>query len=174
MTVTLQQPFHVRNEGSGSEGQRGSSPAWLSDPVSASQLLASTSITGKRAFSLMFQSYATSYVTIKKGYAFGKLLPDPYYCYCARDRFTLFDSRRAGNLLNETSTFSQGGFHLMVHECGSLCSGPRRIPRNIPEIGPLSQLLVRVSTGLIIYTVQRQLQEGSTKYYTKNDSRWRK
>lgn len=54
----------------------------------------------------------------------------------------------------------------MGHECGSRCSS--RIPRNIPEIGPLSQLLVRVSTGLIIYTVQQQLQEGSTKYSTKN------
>lgn len=94
MTVSLQQPLHVRNEGSGSEGQRGSSPAWPSDPVSVSQLLASTSITGKGAFSLMFQSYAISYVTIEKRlYAFGKLLPDPYYCYCARDS-VWFPTRR--------------------------------------------------------------------------------
>lgn len=45
----------------------------------------------------------------------------------------------------------------MGHQCGSRCSS--RIPRNIPGIGPLSQPLVPVSTGLIICTVQQQLRK---------------
>lgn len=81
-----------------------------------------------------------------------KLLPHPY-CYRAQWYFPQFDSRRAWNLLNETSRFSKSGFHLMGHECGSRCSRPYHIPRNTFKIGPLSHLLLQVWTGLITHTV---------------------